>query len=311
MEIRKEMEALAAETLDSQFQERPELAWLKKQYGQFMRREGISSKSAADIRLYERIYNCTPQKESDLLKIRYWRTGRHLPANYSQCRMLGQGLGLGEKELRYLMQGYFDSCDSVFSTESDRLQADYQERRSQMELLVDRYLARIPQKRLELLNIPQDALRHNFRHLYYTDALQYVCPKYSRQKSYLTKHITSINYDSELNRNLMLLGVVPRRTMIRHLFILCMPDIRLDFINQMLSAFGYLPLQEAHTLRTGERLDLLLIRLLQWYEKAARHKSPKERRLWMQLRLQALDEVFARQNIRHLRFMLFKALETQ
>ena len=66
MEIRKEMEALAAETLDSQFQERPELAWLKKQYGQFMRQEGISSKSAADIRLYERIYNCTPQKEADL-----------------------------------------------------------------------------------------------------------------------------------------------------------------------------------------------------------------------------------------------------
>lgn len=311
MDIRKEMEALAAEALDSQFQERPELAWLKEQYGQFMQREGISSKSTADLRLYERIYNCAPQKESDLLKIRYWRTGRHFPANYHQCRRLGQGLGLGEKELQFLMQGYYDSCDRLFSAEWDQTQTDYQKRHSQMELLVYCYLDRIPQKRLEQLNIPPGTLRHHLRHLYYTDALQYVSPKYSRQKNFLAKHITSINYDSELNRNIKLLGIIPRKTMIRHLFILCMPDISLDFMNQMLSAFGFLPLQEAHTLRSGERLDLLLIRLLQWYEEAVCDKSPRERCIWMQLRLQALDEVLARQGLRHLRFMLFKALETQ
>lgn len=310
MEIPKEMEQLLAGILEKQEPERPELLWLQEQFRQFMDREGVNSKKEADRRIFQRMYGKTPRKDSEFLKIRYWRTGRHVPASYEECRTLGQALCLKEDQLRYLMQGYYDSCDRVFWSMPEKSQEVYWKRRAHLEQLVDGYLCRVSQKRMEELKIKEDQLCHSIRHLYYTDALHYVSRECTRQKYTLERHITSINYDSELSRNLKLLGVIPRKTMIRHLFILGMPELSLDFINNMLKKMGYLPLEPEHTLRTGECLDLLLIRLLTRYEAVRKERGAKEGIQWMQKGLRALDELLEQKELCHPRFMFFKALDS-
>ncbi len=308
MDIIKEMELLLLGILKEQEKERPELLWLREQYQQFMLREGAGSKKAADRCLYERMYGEAPKTETEFLKIRYWRTGRHVPASYAECLAFGQALCQEEEKQRFLIQGYYDGCDRVFRVEPEKAQTVYWQRRAEMGKLVDQYLCRVPLKRMEQMNIAPDKLCHNIRHLYYTDALRCVRREYSQQKYGLERHISSINYDSELNRNLKLLGVIPRKTMIRHLFILGMPDLSLDFMNGMLEKLGYLPLGQEHTLRTGERLDLLLIRLLSWYEAVREEQGTKRSMLWMQKGLRTLDELLNKKGMHRQRFMFFKTL---
>lgn len=304
------MEWLISGILDVPQTERPELLWLKEQYEHFLRKEKVSGRRAADRCLYERIYGRAPEKESDILKIRYWRTGHHFPVNLTTCMAFGQALRLDGEKQRFLMQGYYDSCDRIFETEPERTQGLYWERRAVIEKLIDRYLYKISGQCREWMNAPSDVLRHNIRHLYYKDALRYVRREYAEQKYDLEKHISSINYDSELTRNLRLLGVIPRKTMIRHLMILGMQELSVDFMNKTLADLGYLPLREDHTLRTGEKLDLLLIRLLRRYEERKGSRDTGENMQWMQENLQSLDRLLDEHGAHRQRFMLFKALET-
>ena len=81
-----------------------------------------------------------PAKKQDILKIRYWRTGRHLPVNHRQCVAFGRALGLDGEEMRYLLQGYYDGCDEVHEEESTDMQSVYWKRRKAMQRLVDGYL---------------------------------------------------------------------------------------------------------------------------------------------------------------------------
>lgn len=76
-EVRRGMEHLITKTLFTPDAERPELSWLKKQFEQFAEKEGIAGRKMTDTRLYERLYGQLPEKQTDTLKIRYWRTGRH------------------------------------------------------------------------------------------------------------------------------------------------------------------------------------------------------------------------------------------
>lgn len=97
MEKTMNWDALVEQCLKKEKELRPELLWLQKMYERFCEREGAVKKGEADRILYQRMYGKNPEKSSDLLKIRYWRTGRHLPANREQCRRFGEALGL-EKE---------------------------------------------------------------------------------------------------------------------------------------------------------------------------------------------------------------------
>ena len=313
-EVRRGMEHLITKTLFTPDAERPELSWLKKQFEQFAEKEGIAGRKMTDTRLYERLYGQLPEKQTDTLKIRYWRTGRHLPANYEQCQALGWALHLDQNDQRFLLQGYYDSCDHIFLTEpatGDALQALYQTRLARLKELVTGYLARISPEQLTEMKIEPGSSHHYIRHIYYTDAMQCIHWDHSLQKCSLSKHISSINYDSELKRTLKLLGVIPRKTIIRHLFILGMPDISLDFMNTALADLGYLPLRAEHTLRTGERLDALIIGFLQHCDAACPFGRVQvyERCLWMQQALRTMDELLAFHGLRRQRFMLFKALE--
>lgn len=303
------MERLAAQCMELGGGERPEMVWLKARYLEFMRREGIRGKEEADRCLYERMYGKAPQKQQDILKIRYWRTGRHLPVSHDQCAAFGRALGLDREEMRYLLQGYYDSCDTIFEEEPEDIRSVYWTRRAALKQLTEGYLQGIPRERLEKLRIGDGSLEHSIRHLYYTDACEYVHSGSAESRKYLYRHITSVAYDSEFSRSMRLLGVIPRKTMIRHLLILGMPRIGVEWLNEQLARLGYLELQEQHTLRSGERMDWLLIRLLCGYEEYRQGRTEAECRQWMREKCRALDTFFEKEGRRRLRFMYFKALK--
>lgn len=97
--------------------------------------------------------------------------------------------------------------------------------------------------------------------------------------------------------------------MIRHLLILGMPFVNWKIMDKKLSALGYLPLTEEHTLTDGERLDWLLVRLLELYEKCCTGKEPEECVIWFQKACLILDRYFAEKKEDNFRFMFFKALK--
>ncbi len=297
---------LASEEPSQKNHNRPEIKWLDTQYAALLKQKRFSSRHKADEYLFQQIYGKNALSETELLKIRYWRTGQHLPVNYETCLALGRALELDENAMRYLLQGYFDNCDRQFETISE--DPVYLRRKHYMEDLVRRYFSNIPAERLHSLRGRSKNIRQYLRHLYYTDAMSYVGQSRHASKAAPPGHLVSCSYDSELNRTLQLLGNVPRKTILRHLILLGMPDISLEWLNQSLSVLGYLPLEETHTLKTGERLDAILIRLMELYDSVREEMTPDEARLWMQQCCQALDRTFIQTGKKNLRFMHFKAL---
>ena len=306
-DISERIAELASECMDSDKYERPELAWLKEKYKEYMQRNEFYSRQEADCQLFRDIFGKDALRASSFLKIRFWRTGHHFPGSHQICYNFGQALDLNAQDCTYLLQGYYDSCDLFF--EKDNKIPVYQQRITQMSQLCDSYLRRIPHARLIKMNIPPDQVKHYLRHLYYTDALFYIYSYKSAEEPYVSKHILSSTYNSELNRTLKLLGNIPRKTIIRHLILLGMPDISLEWMNQNLKALGYLPLIPEHTLRTGEKFDRMLIQLLKLYEECCKESSDEERIRWMQDNCRLLDQIFKQAEKNNLRFMHFKALD--
>lgn len=291
-------------------EERPELLWLKEKYNHIQQFHQCKSKAQTDQLLYERMYHRPPQKASDTLKLRYWRTGRCTPGNRDQCRLLGTALELSEADMECLIQQYYDRSLTLYTTGPAITAPEapaYLEKCEQMKLLASSYLSRVSKKRLADLHIPEEQSAHYLRHLYFTDAFNYVhMPEVSRKL--LVKHITSARYDSELTRQLKLLGEIPRKTMIRHLLILGLPEFTLEKMNQHLQSLGYLPLTETHSATGGERLDWLLIHLFELYEKECASLPAHDRLDWFQQASRILDAHFISAGTPRLRFMYFKAL---
>lgn len=287
--------------------ERPELGWLKKRHEQIQKKYKFKSKLETDAFLYYRMYGHAPNKVSDTLKLRYWRTGKYTPGNRTQCLLYGNALELSESEKNYLIQNYYDRNLNVYTSQNLETSRLYYARRECLNTLTASYLAKLSEGRCKSLNIPNGQEGHYLRHLYFTDAFQYVhIPDITTET--LEKHITSTRYDSEFTRQMKLLGEIPRKTMIRHLLILGLPDITLEKMNELLMHFGYLPLTRSHSMIGGERLDDLLIHLFQLYQEKCSCLSPDEQLAWFQEACRILDAYFIETKNPRLRFMYFKAL---
>lgn len=302
----RKLSSIVKKCIDLSANERPELIWLSKKYEEFMIKMNISKKSEADRLLYERMYARHPQNEAALSKIRFWRTGKHMPVNREQLFLLGKALDLNQEEYEYLLKNYAEKNDLLFE-KADEENDIYKSRRELMEELVNEYFLKVHPSKLLELNISPSEVKHNFRHLYYTDSLKYVSLSNIAQTD---SHMASINYASELNRNMNLLGEIPRKTMLRHLFILGIPFINLEIINKYLVAFGYLPLTENHTLVGGEALDFLLINVLNLYEKECKQESTEYCIQWLKQTFCMLDKMFQNSKMEALRFMYYKALDS-
>lgn len=306
-EITEELLQLAEEKAARKDRERPEIKWLKMEFQKYMKQEGLNRKEEADRRIYRSLYGYGPSGRAELLKLRYWRTGHHYPVTPDLCLLYGKALGLSEEKLLFLIRGYYDSCDSYYEAEAME-DPTYRKRRLLIDTLVRDYIAGIPDSRLEKEKIPPRAASHYIRHLYFTDALQCVSADGHSKNSCETRHLASANYDSELKRSLRLTGTVPRKTMIRHLILLGRNRLSLPWLNEQLQLLGYLPLQEWHTLRTGENMDCLLLRLLAWYDSLPDQTDFSKKEAGLHEVLRALDTHLEASGQDRLRFMYFKAL---
>ncbi len=308
MKERDRLIRLAEECLLREEKERPELIWLKGIYERFRADCGLLEKSGADSLIFEKMYSYAPEKVSDVLKIRYWRTGRHVPVNREQLLKFGKALNMDSLELDFLMRAYYDKSRWVFRSGMEKSR-EYLECRDFMDCTLKEYLSKIHPGRMHQLKISRIRLENNVRHLYYTDALKYIHASSQRIQESLDCHITSIDYGSELSRILRLEGEISRKTMIRHLLICKVPFVSRACMDVWLEKMGYLPLTEEHTLTGGEPLDWLLIRLLELYGECCTGEEPEHCVRWFQHACRILDEFFEERGKNSLRFMYFKALK--
>lgn len=305
----EKIRTLAKECVKASQGERPEVRRLKAFYEEQRKARGLS-RAGMDALIYQRIYGKEPDRASSTLKIRYWRTGHHVPVNRDTALAFASALELPPQESGWLLTAWLDKSLEFYPEAPPSQDRVYWQRRRRLEDLATGYLERMsesPPAHLNGIRLLEGAPLSNLRHLYYVDALQYICQEPS--SSFWEKHIYSIRYDMELKRSLKLLGEIPRKTMIRHLIILGLPDLSAAWMNEQLSFFGYLPLSPEHTLTGGEYLDRLLLGILASYEELKRKNSPDCARLWFLNCYRKLDSYFIKNQKNGFRFMYFKSLE--
>lgn len=298
---------LAEECLDLGKAERPEQQWMEQVYDRFRAENGNLGKAAADELLFRKMYAAEPVKGSDTLKIRYWRTGRHLPISREQCLMFGKALQLSEEEGRFLIQGYCDRCDRVF--EAVTQEKLYLERTALLRNLSKEYLEKVHPARKRQLYHSGANLSQSLRHLYYTDAKGYIRSGEGECTCQVGRHISSLNYMSEFGRQLKLLGEIPRKTMIRHLMIFANPFVNEEWLSRWLVQLGYLGLDENHTQADGSRLDWLLLGYLRLYRECCAGYNPAQCQSWLRQSSRILDEYLEKRKSTSLRLFYFKALK--
>ena len=307
---KKQLITLAEECISRGHEKRPEIHWLENRYNDLQKKHQLKRKTDTDNLIFRKMYGTEPLNSSDTTKIRFWRTGHHLPITREECISFGHALELNDTDMDVLLLDYFDSCRIVYEQPSDCNPQNYQKKCDTLEALVSDYLAEFPDTMLKQYSIPSDNRRPFLRHLYFVDAFCHISSSNNSAMNtvILEKHICSANYATELARSLQLLGTIPRKTMLRHLLLFGKSHLTLDWINQMLELLEYRPLREEHTLVTGEHLDWLLIQLIRLYEEYRASHSPEESLDWFREACCILDQYFVSQKENRLRFLYFKSL---
>lgn len=290
-------------------EKRPELEWVRKRYEWIQEKYNLKNKTETDRFLYERMHGRSPEKTTEFLKIRYWRTGKYVPGSREQSLLFGKALELSKEEIRFMMQGYCDRSEDIYGTAESQHNRKCRERKAYLKKIAEEYIRNVPEEKLESLHVPKEKAEMFFRHLYFTDAFHYVEFQSGTDAEIMKKHITSYRYQSEIVRQMKLIGEIPRKVFIRHLLILGLPDLTLEKLNEQLRFFGYLALTDKHTMVRGERLDWLLIRIFEMYEELLKRKDKQDCLRWFQGACRKLDLVFREEGYPRLRFMYFKALK--
>ena len=295
---------LADRCIRLSLQPRPEAAWMESVCRRFMEEHGLSGKAELDQLLFERTYSA-PANASGALKIRYWRTGRHMPSKRSDCEKFARAIASDETEKRRLMQQYFDRCDRSFSgqAEQDPL---YRERREYLNRWAEEYLARVHPSRMLQAGVTPESLKRSLRHLYFLDCSGFV--SLSGNVTVTGLHSVSVGYDAEFRRNFSLAGEIPRKTMLRHLIVLGIPFLNAKRLSRGLETMGYFPLEETHAATDGQRLDALVLGLFRLYERVCSGRDPEDCSAWFREASRFLDRYCMEHKAPGLRFMYFKAL---
>ena len=304
---------LAQAIISREPRRRPETDWLQRKADRLAEQEAIQSRMETDCLIYEKMYARAPSK-TEIVKIRYWRTGRHLPSDREETLAFAKALGLDRRETDYLLQACMEKSDRVFNAppeEGDAAYPLYIKRRELMEKMISEYIAQIPPARMIQMDIPYKNLAAYVRHLYCIDALSATAHFAESQKSEIVgNHLSSNNYESEFLRTRKLLGEIPRRTMLRHIILLGSPYLNRRLVDERLRGLGYLPLTEGHTSQNGALVDDLVIGLLKLYEKCCAGKDPLTCRHWLFEQLSILDRWLLSEKKEEYRFMYFRVLST-
>lgn len=304
---------LAQKILSQEPERRHEADWIQRRFLRLAETEGTKGKAETDRMIFESMYGRTP-KMTEITKIRYWRTGRHLPFGRGEALRFARALKLDRAETVYFLQACMEKSDLVFETPprpGERLYSCYQERAGLMESMISEYLAFVPPARMSQMEIPYKNLGAYVRHLYCMDALSataFAAEEWAKKLA--GHHLSSGNYESEFLRTRKLLGEIPRRTMLRQILLLGIPYLNRPLVDKRLAAFGYLPLTEGHTSQQGALIDDLVIGFLNLYETSCRGQEPLACRQWCLEQLSILDRFFLEQGKEAYRFLYFRILST-
>lgn len=304
---------LADQILSGEPKRRPEAEWLQGIADRMAEAEGFKSRSEMDRLIYEKMYGRAPKK-NDTTKIRYWRTGRHLPASREEALMLARVLQMKPEEQTYFLQAYMEKSDRVFQEEpkpEDVSYGIYRSRRERMEEMVAEYIDAIPPARMLQLNIPYENLSAYARHLYCMDALNMTAFfEELRRKGGTERHLTSNNYEAEFLRIRRLLGEIPRRVILRQIIIMGIPYLNRRLVDEKLVGLGYLPLTEGHTSPKGALVDDLMIGFLKLYEEVCAGQDPLVCRSFIMEQLGRLDRYLLERGKEEYRLLYFRVLST-
>lgn len=202
------------------------MKWLQKQHFLFMEQNGLTTKREADQKYLLQVY----ADRSDVVFEGTHAGGASADGTYAGGASMG---------------GAHANAASMGGAHADS--ALYRERRTVMDGMIQEYLAKLhPMERRKYGIFSEDTLP-SLRHIYFSQACEYIF-RPAESGSQRIRPMTSISYGSELLNNIKLLGEIPRKTMIRHILIMCIPFINERVISTYLSDFGYCPLDEEHTL---------------------------------------------------------------
>lgn len=292
---------------------RPEAKWIQQRVDRLADTQGIKSRAETDQLIYEKMYARAPKK-TDTTKIRYWRTGYHLPAGREEALAFARVLKLNQSETTWFLQACMEKSDLVFEKVPGAecpFYSVYKERTALMEAMIFQYIEAVPPARMFQLGIPYEKLENYVRHLYCIDALNGTAFALGSSKKEIVKnHLSSSNYESEFLRTRRLLGEIPRRSMLRQIFLLSLPYLNRRLMDERLSRLGYLPLTKGHTSQRGALVDDLVIGLLKLYEASCTGQDPLTCRHWMFEQLSILDQYFLDRKKEEYRFLYFRILST-
>lgn len=290
---------------------RPEKLWLDETCRCLMVLDGIGSKAELDRILYRRTFGTEPDT-SGVLKIRYWRTGRHYPTGRDECVRFGDALMLSAEDKRFLIRNYFDRCDEAFTGKEIRSflkekgesapREAYRHRIRLLDTIKEEYLARIHPSVLLQAGIAPKYVGSHFRHLYYMDSFHYVS-----QDSPDFRRSDSTSFDPEIRRIMRLEGEISRRTMLRHLIILMSPFLSPELLSERLVAFGFCGLSAEHSGLHGERTDAFVLSILELYTETCTGKDPETCLSWIRDAFRAADGHLQKTSNERLRVMHYKA----
>lgn len=289
--------------------------WIQKMFDRITVKYGLPGRMETDLFISRRLGG---KDGSAQLKVRYWRTRQHLPRTREQCIRLGRALELSDPEMEILLQRYYDSSDCEFRrdhpaaaqnwTRSDQ-DSLYHSRQKFVNDTLQQYLQRLSGKAGLPAAPARTPISNYARHLYCIDALNYIhCPAPVSQER-RAKHLTSSSFASEFSRTMRLLDNVPRKTMLRYLFLFFGTEVSCSRLNDALTRLGYLPLDASHALPGGQRLDFLILALLERYEQECAQLDLIQRRQWLYTHCRALDQELQLKNQHSLRFLYFKSLQ--
>lgn len=304
---------LAESVISREPERRPEAKWIQQRVDRLAAAGGIKSRAEMDRLIYEKMYARAPEK-TDTTKIRYWRTGYHLPAGREEALAFARVLQLDQSETVWFLQACMEKSDLVFESVPGAecpFYSVYRKRTALMEAMISQYVEAVPPTRMFQLDISYEKLESYVRHLYCIDALNGTAFALgSSKKEIVRNHLSSSNYESEFLRTRRLLREIPRRTMLRQIFLLSLPYLNRRLMDERLSRLGYLPLTEGHTSQRGALVDDLVIGLLKLYEASCTGQEPLTCRHWMFEQLSTLDRYLLDRKKEDYRFLYFRVLST-
>lgn len=303
---------LAQEVISREPWRRPEADWIQQKVDDLAAAEGIESRAETDSLIYEKMYARAPKK-TDVTKIRYWRTGHHLPASREEALRFAGALQMDERERLYFLQACMEKSDVVYEKIPDEEAArkEYERRTALMETMISEYIAAVPAHRMFQLDISYENLAAHARHLYCIDALSATAfPENLLKKEVLEQHFCSNNYEAEFLRIRRFLGEIPRRTILRQTLLMGVPYLNRRLVDERLIGLGYLPLTEGHTSPRGALVDDLVIGFLKLYEETCGGEAPLVCRNWVLEQFQRLDRYLLDCRKEEYRIFYFRILST-